>query len=77
MEANYIGLMLMASAGYDPQLMPPLYETSPNLPATRGIFASHPSVRKRVKKLKEPKVMEQIVAIYKEVISGLGVRSFI
>ncbi|KAI8545279.1 hypothetical protein RHMOL_Rhmol07G0029200 [Rhododendron molle] len=64
-------------AGYDPQLMPQLYETSPDLPATHGIFASHPTVRKRVKKLKEPKVMEQAVAIYKEVTSGLGVRSFI
>ncbi|KAE9459990.1 hypothetical protein C3L33_08064, partial [Rhododendron williamsianum] len=77
MEADYIGLMLMASAGYDPQLMPQLYETSPDLPPTRGIFASHPTVRKRVKKLKEPKVMEQAMAIYKEVTSGLGVRSFI
>ncbi|KAF7137998.1 hypothetical protein RHSIM_Rhsim07G0026200 [Rhododendron simsii] len=76
-EADYIGLMLMASGGYDPQLMSQLYETSPDLPATRGIFASHPSVRKRVKKLKEPKVMEQAAAIYKEVTSGLGVRSFI
>ncbi|KAE9447961.1 hypothetical protein C3L33_20148, partial [Rhododendron williamsianum] len=83
MEADcYIGLMLMASAGYDPQLAPPLYESlHDQYPPFGGLFASlflsHPSWRKRAKKLKEPKVMEQAVAIYKEVKSGLGVRSFI
>ncbi|KAF7142782.1 hypothetical protein RHSIM_Rhsim05G0178800 [Rhododendron simsii] len=82
MEADYIGLMLMASAGYDPQLVPPLCEyLHDQNPPLGGLFArlflSHPSWRKRAKKLKEPKVMEQAVAIYKEVKSGLGVRSFI
>ncbi|KAG5549844.1 hypothetical protein RHGRI_014970 [Rhododendron griersonianum] len=82
MEADYIGLMLMASAGYDPQLTPPLYESlHDQYPPFGGLFGSlflsHPSWRKRAKKLKEPKVMEQAVAIYKEAKSGLGVRSFI
>ncbi|KAI8545268.1 hypothetical protein RHMOL_Rhmol07G0028200 [Rhododendron molle] len=77
MEADYIELMLMASAGYDPQLVPPLYESRLDILPYRGIFASHPPGHKRAKKLKEPKVMEQAVAIYRDVTSGLGVRSFI
>ncbi|KAH7864167.1 hypothetical protein Vadar_026541 [Vaccinium darrowii] len=77
MEADYIGMMLMASAGYDPQLAPIVYESQDDTSSYHGKFATHPSWHKRAKKLKEPKVMEQAMAIYNEVTSARGVRSSI
>ncbi|KAH7862223.1 hypothetical protein Vadar_001632 [Vaccinium darrowii] len=77
MEADYIGMMLMASAGYDPQLAPTFYESQLNPSRYHGIFATHPPRHKRAKKLKEPKVMEQAMAIYSDVTSVHGVRSSI
>ncbi|KAH7864722.1 hypothetical protein Vadar_033057 [Vaccinium darrowii] len=55
MEADYIGMMLMASAGYDPQLAPTFYESQDDTSSYHGKFATHPSWQKRAKKLKEPK----------------------
>ncbi|XP_028117102.1 mitochondrial metalloendopeptidase OMA1-like [Camellia sinensis] len=75
-EADYIGLMLMASAGYDPQEAPKVYEVRLG-DEDRGLSATHPSGSKRAEKLNKPKVMQKAVAIYKEVKSGQGVTSFI
>ncbi|CAL5331466.1 unnamed protein product [Camellia sinensis] len=75
-EADYIGLMLMASAGYDPQEAPKVYEVRLG-DEDRGLSATHPSGSKRAEKLNKPKVMQKAVAIYKEVRSGQGVTSFI
>ncbi|CAL5382813.1 unnamed protein product [Camellia sinensis] len=75
-EADYIGLMLMASAGYDPQDASKVYEVRLG-DEDRGLSATHPSGSKRAEKLNKPKVMQKAVAIYKEVISGQGVTSFI
>ncbi|KAH7862183.1 hypothetical protein Vadar_001180 [Vaccinium darrowii] len=75
MEADYIGMMLIASAGYDPKLVPTCLESHGDPSSYHGKFDTHLSGHKRAKKLKEPKVMEQAMAIYNEVTSGRGVRS--
>ncbi|KAL7252485.1 hypothetical protein ACSBR1_007120 [Camellia fascicularis] len=45
-EADYIGLMLMASAGYDPRDAPKVYEVRLG-DEERGLSATHPSGFKR------------------------------
>lgn len=74
-EADYIGLMLMASAGYNPQVAPIVYEKK--LGGEGGIQSTHPSGIKRAKLLQKPKVMNNALAVYKEVKDGEGVRSFV
>ncbi|KAH7864794.1 hypothetical protein Vadar_033941 [Vaccinium darrowii] len=77
-EADYIGMMLMASARYDPRLAPVVYETKfddEDIEESHDIFSTHPCGRERARQLEN--VMEQAMAIYRGVTIGLGVRSFI
>ncbi|KAL0002639.1 hypothetical protein SO802_016420 [Lithocarpus litseifolius] len=74
-EADYIGLMLMASAGYNPQVAPIVYERK--IGGEGGIQSTHPSGIKRAKLLQKPKVMNNALAVYEEVKVGEGVRSFV
>ncbi|KAK9274400.1 hypothetical protein L1049_019214 [Liquidambar formosana] len=73
-EADYIGLMLMASAGYDPREAPKSYEDNFS---KDSIFSTHPCGSTRAKLLNRTEVMEEALAIYREVRAGCGVRSFI
>ncbi|XVF73370.1 hypothetical protein PTKIN_Ptkin12aG0196400 [Pterospermum kingtungense] len=80
-EADYIGLMLMASAGYDPQVAPYVYEyLDRHRSSTSNWFdlnlKSYPG-KKRGKLLKKPETMEQAKQIFEEVKAGKGVRSFV
>uniref|UniRef100_A0A2N9J9C7 Peptidase M48 domain-containing protein n=1 Tax=Fagus sylvatica TaxID=28930 RepID=A0A2N9J9C7_FAGSY len=74
-EADYIGLMLMASAGYNPQVAPRVFEKK--IGGKGGIDSTHPSGINRAKVLNEPKVMNKALVVYKEVKAGEGVRSFV
>ena len=80
MEADYIGLILIASAGYDPRVAPLVYE---KLGKVTGDFAlgyylsTHPSGRKRAELLAQAKVMEEALTIYGHVKSGRGVEGFL
>ncbi|GMY09393.1 mitochondrial metalloendopeptidase OMA1-like [Fagus crenata] len=74
-EADYIGLMLMASAGYNPRVAPKLLKKK--IGGEGGINSTHPSGIKRAKLLKKPKVMNKALAVYEEVKAGEGVRSFV
>ncbi|KAK9266123.1 hypothetical protein L1049_010770 [Liquidambar formosana] len=60
-EADYIGLMLMASAGYDPREAPKSYEDNFS---KDSIFSTHPCGRTRAKLLNRTEVMEEALAIY-------------
>ncbi|KAK3022194.1 hypothetical protein RJ639_047016 [Escallonia herrerae] len=81
MEADYIGLLLMASAGYDPRVAPKVYEklgqVSGGDSLMRDYLSTHPSGKKRAKMLAQAKVMEEALSIYREVISGRGVEGFL
>ncbi|KAI3918117.1 hypothetical protein MKX01_041437 [Papaver californicum] len=63
MKADYIGLLLLASAGYDPM--------------SSSIDSTHPSGKKRAKLLSQDKVMEEALGIYRESNSGRGIEGFL
>lgn len=76
MEADYIGLILLASAGYDPRQVPEIYEKTEkyenfdNDSMLGGYLSSHPSGRKRAKALTRAKIMQEALAIYNDVRAG-------
>ncbi|XP_058221869.1 mitochondrial metalloendopeptidase OMA1-like [Rhododendron vialii] len=65
MEADYIGMMLMASVGYDPRVAPGV-ELKIDDSDHHNVFSTHPCGRKRAKKLENAEVMDQAMAIYKD-----------
>ncbi|XP_004506299.1 mitochondrial metalloendopeptidase OMA1-like [Cicer arietinum] len=75
MEADYIGLLLMASAGYDPRMVPKVYEKMGKFDEAKSVptSATHPSGAKRAKALAQPKIMEEALIIYKNVKAGFVV----
>ncbi|THG09504.1 mitochondrial metalloendopeptidase OMA1-like [Camellia sinensis] len=80
MEADYIGLLLMASAGYDPRVAPKVYEKLGMITGNsklRDYLSTHPSGKKRAVLLSQAKVMEEAMAIYREAILGQGVLGFL
>ncbi|KAL7003228.1 metalloendopeptidase [Sarracenia purpurea var. burkii] len=80
MEADYIGLLLIASAGYDPRVAPKVYEKLGKVTgdsALRDYLSTHPSGKKRSQLLAQAKVMEEAMAIYREVQSGQGIEGFL
>ncbi|WJX80525.1 hypothetical protein P8452_63512 [Trifolium repens] len=50
-EADYIGLILLASAGYDPRAAPKLYKKFQRITGDSRIFSTHPSGNKRAELL--------------------------
>lgn len=80
MEADYIGLLLIASAGYDPRVAPQVYEKLGRIVGDSKLqdyLATHPSGKKRAQTLAQAKVMEEAFNIYREVQSGRGVEGFL
>ncbi|XP_076944542.1 mitochondrial metalloendopeptidase OMA1-like [Bidens hawaiensis] len=78
-EADYIGLLLMASAGYDPRVAPKVFEKLGQVSgdsALRDYLSTHPSGKKRSKLLSEASVMQEAISIYREVIAGREVDGF-
>lgn len=79
-EADYIGLLLVASAGYDPRVAPKVYEKLAKITgdsALRDYLSTHPSGKKRAQLLAQAKVMEEAMTIYREVQSGRGAEGFL
>lgn len=77
-EADYIGFMLMASAGYNPKVAARIYKRNlRNLGGEGGINSTHPSCIKRAELLNKAEVVNKALAVYKEVKAGEGVRSFV
>ncbi|GAA0156286.1 metalloprotease [Lithospermum erythrorhizon] len=81
MEADYIGLLLIASAGYDPRVAPTVYEKLDKVTggnsALSDYLSTHPSGKKRAQLLAHAKVMEEALLIYREVQAGKGVEGFL
>ncbi|KAK4363412.1 hypothetical protein RND71_018653 [Anisodus tanguticus] len=80
MEADYIGLLLMASAGYNPRIAPSVYEKLGKISgesALRDYLSTHPSGKKRAQLLAQAKVMDEALMIYREVQAGKGVEGFL
>ncbi|KAL7590039.1 uncharacterized protein LOC111904027 [Lactuca sativa] len=78
-EADYIGLLLMASAGYDPRVAPKVFEKLGQVSgdsALRDYLSTHPSGKRRSKLLSEASVMQEAVAIYREAMAGREIDGF-
>eukprot|EP00252_Welwitschia_mirabilis_P013314 TRINITY_DN29336_c0_g1_i1.p1 TRINITY_DN29336_c0_g1~~TRINITY_DN29336_c0_g1_i1.p1 ORF type:complete len:466 (-),score=66.65 TRINITY_DN29336_c0_g1_i1:120-1517(-) len=79
-EADYIGLLLMASAGYNPLVAPSVYEKLGKLSGDsvlKNYLSTHPSGKKRAELLKQAKVMQEAVGIYQERIAGQKTLGFL
>ncbi|OMO98005.1 hypothetical protein COLO4_14203 [Corchorus olitorius] len=79
-EADYIGLLLMASAGYDPRVAPKVFEKLGKVgkdSALNDYLSTHPSGRRRAQLLSQAQVMEEALMIYREAIAGRGVEGFL
>ncbi|KAK4280466.1 hypothetical protein QN277_012090 [Acacia crassicarpa] len=80
MEADYIGLLLLASAGYDPRVAPTVYEKLGKVTgesALRDYLSTHPSGKKRAQLLAQAQVMEEALTIYRNEIAGRGIEGFL
>lgn len=78
-EADYIGLLLMASAGYDPRVAPKVFEKLGQVSgdsALRDYLSTHPSGKKRSKLLSEANVMQEALSIYRDAVAGREVDGF-
>ncbi|KAL9225259.1 hypothetical protein vseg_001206 [Gypsophila vaccaria] len=78
MEADYIGLLLTASAGYDPREAPRVYEKlrSEELPIEEYL-STHPSGKTRSQLLAQAQVMDEAFSLYREAISGSRIQGFL
>ena len=80
LEADYIGLLLLASAGYDPRVAPKVFEKLGKVAgdsALQDYLSTHPSGKKRAQLLAQAQVMEEALMIYREVSAGRGVEGFL
>lgn len=78
-EADYIGLLLMACAGYNPRIAPSVYKKLGQITGDselQNYLSTHPSSKKRAQLLSQATVMEEAVAIHDEAIAGHGVHGF-
>ncbi|KAL6523923.1 hypothetical protein OROMI_031018 [Orobanche minor] len=77
-EADYIGVMLMALAGYDPRVYVEDMEKGVDKVnfeggwPLRGYAYSHPSNMKRAQFLSQSKVMEEAIPLYEEALMQRG-----
>jgi predicted Zn-dependent protease len=73
LEADRIGIMLMAQAGYDPHAAPRLWEKFASVKQGRGpaeFFSTHPSDRHRVQQLNE--VLAEATELYQKAPHQFG-----
>lgn len=79
-EADHIGLLLMAAAGYDPRLAPGFYEKMGALektPEYMQYLSTHPSGKTRGELLRKTGTMQEAVQIYEEKRAGRGREGFL
>jgi predicted Zn-dependent protease len=75
LEADHIGIMLLASAGFDPHILPRFLDKAGKIKGesllinllVSVLLSSHPSCKKRVRLLSQPNVMEAAMELYRTV----------
>ncbi|GER29859.1 mitochondrial metalloendopeptidase OMA1 [Striga asiatica] len=77
LEAYYIGLMLMASAGYDPRLVPPFIQELQSICHKYYMDTTHPTPGRIAEMLSQDTVMDRALKIYEQVQAGHEIPSFI
>ncbi|KAI4967199.1 hypothetical protein ZWY2020_029528 [Hordeum vulgare] len=69
-EADHIGILLLAAAGFDPRIAPAVYEklgkVSGNSSSLKEYISTHPCSKKRTQLLLDAKVMDKAMALYTE-----------
>ncbi|KAL8143163.1 hypothetical protein V2J09_016195 [Rumex salicifolius] len=79
-EADYIGLLLTASAGYDPRIAPTVYEKLGKVgggdSALRDYLSTHPSGKRRAQLLAQAQVMQEAMNLYREKASGRRIQGW-
>jgi predicted Zn-dependent protease len=69
MEADHIGIMLLAAAGFDPQIAPTVYEKLGKITGSdselKNYISTHPSSKKRAQLLSQYKVMQEAMELYR------------
>ncbi|KAF5198867.1 Mitochondrial metalloendopeptidase oma1 [Thalictrum thalictroides] len=84
-EADYLGLLMMASAGYDPRIAPKVYEklallegdsnseSSSFFDILSAFLSTHPPSMERAKLLTQAQVMEEALTLYEQnsLVSGV------
>ncbi|KAI5071288.1 hypothetical protein GOP47_0013539 [Adiantum capillus-veneris] len=80
LEADHIGLLLMAAEGYDPRVAPRVYEKLGEMtkaPEILQYVTTHPSGKKRGERLKKTGTMEEALRIYDERTRGTAIEGFL
>ncbi|KAJ7535892.1 hypothetical protein O6H91_12G049900 [Diphasiastrum complanatum] len=79
-EADHIGLLLMASAGYDPRIAPSVYERLGQLekvPEYAQYISTHPSGKKRAELLRKSGTMNEALNMYREKVVGRQAQGYL
>ncbi|WOK94286.1 hypothetical protein Cni_G02988 [Canna indica] len=79
-EADYIGILILAAAGYDPRLAPMMYEKLGKIAGQsvlQDYLSTHPSSKRRAQLLSQARVMDEALAIYRASTSGRGIEGFL
>jgi predicted Zn-dependent protease len=70
MEADHIGIMLLAAAGFDPQIAPTVYANLEKITGSeselKNYISTHPSSKKRAQILLQDKVMQEAMELYRK-----------
>lgn len=77
LEADYLGLLLMAKAGYDPRVAPIVYDRLSKVMVVSDYCSELPTGAKRAKLMAEAQVMEEAMHLYQERKSGYGIDKFL
>ena len=70
LEADHIGMMLMAAAGYDPLYAPIVRWWHSLYGPDEHAFSTHPSCERRAKILAQDEMVKQAMDVYKKVKAG-------
>ncbi|XP_044415598.1 mitochondrial metalloendopeptidase OMA1 isoform X1 [Triticum aestivum] len=69
-EADHIGILLLAAAGFDPRIAPKVHEKlgelGGNSSSLKEYMSTHPCSKKRTRLLLDSKVMDKAMALYTE-----------
>jgi predicted Zn-dependent protease len=79
-EADYIGIMLLAAAGYDPQVAVQVSDKFADMERNKDYlwwryddcYSTHPSSKVRSRLLSQHKVMGEALHLYREVTANQG-----
>ena len=80
LEADKIGLLLMARAGFDPRDAPEVYriiERGMKQPAWQEYISTHPSGDRRVQRLSDLQTMREAVELYEAQVAGKATKDFL